>query len=166
VRNRFQFALSAILILAIALPVLIHAQQGRSASEVAKGSAANSSSSNSPGARSSRPVTSEDIEGDLSEALTVIQDNYIDGNKLDYNNVFKSSITGMLRTLDPHSNYFDRAEFDEFRTDQRSEYFGTRSIPTFARPLKTLRPIERACATATRLSASTTSRCWASPTGR
>jgi carboxyl-terminal processing protease len=124
VRNRFQFALSAILILAIALPVLIHAQQGRSATEVAKGSAANSSSSNSTGARSSRPVTSEDIEGDLSEALTVIQDNYIDGNKLDYNNVFKSSITGMLRTLDPHSNYFDRAEFDEFRTDQRSEYFG------------------------------------------
>jgi carboxyl-terminal processing protease len=124
VRNRFQFALSAILILAIALPVLIHAQQGRSASEVAKGSKADGSTSNREGARSSRPVTTEDIESDLAEALTVIQDNYVDGNKLDYNNVFKSSITGMLRTLDPHSNYFDRAEFDEFRTDQRSEYFG------------------------------------------
>ena len=30
----------------------------------------------------------------------------------------------MLRTLDPHSNYFDKEEFDELKTDQRSEYFG------------------------------------------
>jgi carboxyl-terminal processing protease len=127
VRNRFQFALSAILILAIALPVFIHAQQGKPAKEVAQGAPAERSSSDKStgrGERGSGPVTSEDIENDLAEALTVIQDNYVDGNKLDYNSVFKSSITGMLRTLDPHSNYFDRAEFDEFRTDQRSEYFG------------------------------------------
>jgi carboxyl-terminal processing protease len=56
--------------------------------------------------------------------LTVIQDNYIDGSRLDYNAVFKSSITGMLRTLDPHSDYFDAAEYEAFRTEQRSEYFG------------------------------------------
>jgi C-terminal processing protease CtpA/Prc len=126
VRNRLVFALSAILILSIALPVLIHAQQGKSAKEVAQGASSDRSSSDRGAARErgTRPVTSEDIESDLAEALTVIQDNYIDGNKLDYNSVFKSSITGMLRTLDPHSNYFDRAEFDEFRTDQRSEYFG------------------------------------------
>ena len=30
----------------------------------------------------------------------------------------------MLRSLDPHSNYFDRQEFEELKTDQRSEYFG------------------------------------------
>jgi carboxyl-terminal processing protease len=30
----------------------------------------------------------------------------------------------MLRSLDPHSNYYDREEFDELKTDQRSEYFG------------------------------------------
>jgi carboxyl-terminal processing protease len=126
VRNRFQFALSAMLILSIALPVLIHAQQGKSAKEMAQGAPTDRSSSNGSATRErgTRPVTSEDIESDLAEALTVIQDNYVDGNKLDYNSVFKSSITGMLRTLDPHSNYFDRAEFDEFRTDQRSEYFG------------------------------------------
>ncbi|HKR01741.1 MAG TPA: S41 family peptidase, partial [Pyrinomonadaceae bacterium] len=52
------------------------------------------------------------------------QENYIDGNKLEYNTVFKSSIIGMLRSLDPHSNYYDREEFDELKTDQRSEYFG------------------------------------------
>jgi carboxyl-terminal processing protease len=63
-------------------------------------------------------------EQDFSDALTIIQENYIDGNKLDYNAVFKSSIIGMLRSLDPHSNYYDREEFDEMKTDQRSEYFG------------------------------------------
>jgi carboxyl-terminal processing protease len=64
------------------------------------------------------------VERDFSEALTIIQENYIDGNKLDYNTVFKSSIIGMLRSLDPHSNYYDREEFDELKTDQRSEYYG------------------------------------------
>ena len=64
------------------------------------------------------------VEQDFAEALTIIQESYIDGNKLDYNTVFKSSIIGMLRSLDPHSNYYDREEFDELKTDQRSEYFG------------------------------------------
>ena len=30
----------------------------------------------------------------------------------------------MLRSLDPHSNYYDREEYEELKTDQRSEYFG------------------------------------------
>ena len=64
------------------------------------------------------------IERDFDEALELIQENYIEGKKLDYNSVFKSSIIGMLRSLDPHSNYYDREEFDELKTDQRSEYFG------------------------------------------
>lgn len=64
------------------------------------------------------------IEKDFDEAVRVIQQNYIEGKKLDYNSVFKSSIIGMLRSLDPHSNYYDREEYEELRTDQRSEYFG------------------------------------------
>ncbi|HVQ38588.1 MAG TPA: S41 family peptidase [Pyrinomonadaceae bacterium] len=64
------------------------------------------------------------IEGDFSEAVKVIQENYVEGKKLDYNTAFKSSIIGMLRSLDPHSNYYDREEYEELKTDQRSEYFG------------------------------------------
>jgi len=64
------------------------------------------------------------IKSDLSEALSVIQSNYIDGKKLDYNSIFKSSISGMLSVLDPHSTYFDPVEYASFRTEQRSEYFG------------------------------------------
>lgn len=30
----------------------------------------------------------------------------------------------MLHTLDPHSNYFDAKEFEEFKTDQSSRYYG------------------------------------------
>ena len=33
-------------------------------------------------------------------------------------------MTSMLRTLDPHSNYFDSTEYTDLLTDQRSEYFG------------------------------------------
>ena len=58
---------------------------------------------------------------DFKEALDVVNQNYVDGNKIDLNTVYKSSIMGMLRVLDPHSNYFDREEFDEMKTDQRSE---------------------------------------------
>ncbi|MFN2499889.1 MAG: S41 family peptidase [Pyrinomonadaceae bacterium] len=64
------------------------------------------------------------IERDVAEAVRVIERQYIEGAKLDYNSVFKSSILGMLRSLDPHSNYYDRAEYEELKTDQRSEYFG------------------------------------------
>jgi carboxyl-terminal processing protease len=79
-----------------------------------------------PGRRPSRPVSREAAaaERDFEEALKVVQEQYVDGRKLNYNDVFKSSIIGMLRSLDPHSNYYDREEFEELKTDQRSEYYG------------------------------------------
>ena len=64
------------------------------------------------------------IQRDFDEALKMIQEQYVDGKKLNYNDVYKSSILGMLRSLDPHSNYYDREEFEELKTDQRSEYYG------------------------------------------
>ena len=74
------------------------------------------------------------VQRDFDEALKLVQEQYIDGKKLNYNDVFKSSIIGMLRSLDPHSNYYDREEFDELKTDQRSEYFGIgASIQTYIR---------------------------------
>lgn len=82
------------------------------------------SSKETSASKTSSAVTLEKIESDVSEALTVIQENYIEGNKLDYNDVFKSSIEGMLKSLDPHSNYFDAKEFEQFRTEQQSQYFG------------------------------------------
>ncbi len=71
-----------------------------------------------------RAAESLTIEKDVEEALRLIERQYVDGADLDYNAVFKSSIVGMLRSLDPHSNFYDRAEYEELKTDQRSEYFG------------------------------------------
>jgi carboxyl-terminal processing protease len=64
------------------------------------------------------------IQRDFDDALKLIQEQYVDGKKMNYNDVVKSSIIGMLRSLDPHSNYYDREEFEELKTDQRSEYYG------------------------------------------
>ena len=64
------------------------------------------------------------IEQDFSDALEVIRKNYVDGKKADYNALTKSAIDSMLHTLDPHSNYFDAAEYQDLLTDQQSEYYG------------------------------------------
>jgi carboxyl-terminal processing protease len=75
-------------------------------------------------AKFAKPVTVENIESDVAEALTLIESNHVAGKKIDYNELFKSSIEKMLHTLDPHSNYFDAKEFEQFRNDQSSKYFG------------------------------------------
>ena len=64
------------------------------------------------------------ISQDFSDALEIIRNNHINGKQIDYNELTKYSISSMLRTLDPHSNYFDSAEYQDLLTDQRSEYFG------------------------------------------
>ena len=75
-------------------------------------------------AKSDKEVKIETIERDLAEALTIIQDKHYSGAKLNYNGLFKTAISSMLHTLDPHSNYFDSKEFEQFRTNQNSRYFG------------------------------------------
>ena len=93
--------------------------------------AAGSTSTGRPSAGSTQPsrrgvrISSEIplIEKDFDEALRVIEENYVEGKKLDYKAAYKSSIIGMLRSLDPHSNFYDREEYEELKTDQRSEYF-------------------------------------------
>ena len=97
--------LSYVLILGIFLSSQIFAQN-----DIVSKTTANPSKKESSAVKPNNTVTIEKIEQDSSEALTIIQDNYVDGKKLDYNELFKSSIDGMLHTLDPHSNYFDAKE--------------------------------------------------------
>jgi carboxyl-terminal processing protease len=74
--------------------------------------------------RLSEKMRNEIITQDFAEALAVIGNNYSGGKKIDYNELAKSSITGMLRALDPHSNYFDSSSYQNLLEDQQSEYFG------------------------------------------
>jgi carboxyl-terminal processing protease len=130
VKKRFSNALAALTLAALILPTIALAQQGSAPSAPAqrRGEAGRPNGSVPGGdARNRRPnryEAVENIEADVSEALTIIQENYVDGGKLDYNNTFKSSIIGMLRSLDPHSNFYDAKEFEEQRADWRSEYYG------------------------------------------
>ena len=62
------------------------------------------------------------IAEDFAETLMVAKDNY--AGQVDLDRVTKASISGMLRTLDPHSMYFDAKQWEEFQNDQRSRYFG------------------------------------------
>ena len=131
-KKRISTALATLLLLAVSLPAFVIAQQSGAQPPAAPGVRRPAPSTDggpaaSPNSRTRRPRPSEATEGleaDVAEALTVIQDNHVDGSKVKYDEVFKSSIIGMLRTLDPHSNFYDAKEFEEQRADWRSEYYG------------------------------------------
>ena len=66
----------------------------------------------------------ENVTADFIEALDIIRANYVDGKRLNYNELTKSSLSSLLRTLDPHSNYYDSNEYQDLLSDQHSEYVG------------------------------------------
>jgi carboxyl-terminal processing protease len=130
VNRRVTKALAALALAALMLPSAALARQGgpQAPPPAARRGEARPGAT-APGGETRRPRANryeavEAIEGDVAEALTVIEENYVDGKKLDYNSTFKSSIIGMLRSLDPHSNFYDAKEFEEQRADWRSEYYG------------------------------------------
>src|SRR6266446_4251668 len=116
------------MLLCLVVPALVLAQQkhDQSNSSAVTNTGKTTAPGNVPGRRPRRApgIPTAAVAQDFSEALSVIQEHYVDGKKIDFNAVYKSSIMGMLRVLDPHSNYFDKEEFDEMKTDQRSEYLG------------------------------------------
>jgi carboxyl-terminal processing protease len=131
VKKRFSPAtgtvITTLLLLTLGLQGLVFAQRRQSQSPVGSTSGGKSSAGSVPARRPTThtsPTAIPLIEKDFDEALRVIHENYVEGQSLDYNSVFKSSIIGMLRSLDPHSNYYDKDEYEELKTDQRSEYFG------------------------------------------
>jgi carboxyl-terminal processing protease len=70
------------------------------------------------------PIPNSNISQDFADALEIIRKNYIGGKDVNYNDLTKSAIDSMLHVLDPHSNYFDAAEYQDLLTDQQSEYYG------------------------------------------
>lgn len=110
------------IVVALSVSSFSFAQQKPRSSSTAGPAGRTSSSATRPSR--SAIETAPSTERDFEEALRVIERHYIEGSRLDYNSVFKSSILGMLRSLDPHSNYYDREEYEDLKTDQRSEYFG------------------------------------------
>jgi carboxyl-terminal processing protease len=60
---------------------------------------------------------------DFTRVLDVVQSNYAESVDVD-KAVYQGAIPGMLRMLDPHSNFFDAKQFSLLREDQRGKYYG------------------------------------------
>ncbi|MEO6050207.1 MAG: hypothetical protein ABIP78_02610 [Pyrinomonadaceae bacterium] len=86
-----------------------------------------SASGGSPAARSNRSETIEKpsrIAADIREATAIIASNQIDGRAVNTAELTKSALGGMLRVLDPHSNFYAAAEWKDLLDEQRSGYTG------------------------------------------
>jgi carboxyl-terminal processing protease len=59
----------------------------------------------------------------FTSVLDVVQSNYAEPVDVD-RAVYQGAIPGMLRMLDPHSNFFDSRQFALLREDQRGKYYG------------------------------------------
>jgi len=58
----------------------------------------------------------------VQRAIDIIHEKHAD--QLDDETLTASALQGMLKTLDPHSNYLDRKSFRDFTEKQNSEYYG------------------------------------------
>src|SRR5882672_8887140 len=63
----------------------------------------------------------------FTKVLDVVQSNYAEPVDVD-KEVYQGAIPGMLRVLDPHSNFFDARQFALLREDQRGRYYGVGMI--------------------------------------
>src|SRR5436190_4249690 len=82
-----------------------------------------------PSVRATSTAT-EDSQSSVREfttVLDVVQSNYADPVDVD-KEVYQGAIPGMLRVLDPHSNFFDARQFALLREDQRGRYYGVGMI--------------------------------------
>src|SRR5260370_21903979 len=72
---------------------------------------------------SSSPADLNDSLRNFSQVYTVVEQNYadqVDPEKAIYN----GAIPGMLRVLDPHSNFCDPKSYSLLREEQRGKYYG------------------------------------------
>lgn len=67
-------------------------------------------------------VTTAKILSDYREGVDVVEKNYV--TTVDHEKITDSSIQGLLWTLDPHSAFFTREEFQKLTQEQASEFYG------------------------------------------
>jgi len=71
---------------------------------------------------SEETISADKLYRSYVQAIQLVRDNY--DQPINYEALNTAAVSGMLRSLDPHSNYFDRKSFDEMRMEQRSQYYG------------------------------------------
>ncbi|HWB86274.1 MAG TPA: S41 family peptidase [Bryobacteraceae bacterium] len=65
---------------------------------------------------------SKDVDS-FTKVYALVEQNFADNVSAD-KAIYAGAIPGMLRTLDPHSNFFDPKAYQLLREDQRGHYFG------------------------------------------
>jgi carboxyl-terminal processing protease len=60
----------------------------------------------------------------LADVLEKVRQEYVDGDKLTYQDLIHGALKGMLNSLDPHSEFMDQAKFDELKKDTEGEFGG------------------------------------------
>src|ERR1700736_5303551 len=59
----------------------------------------------------------------FTRVLSIVERNYADPVDVD-KAIYDGAIPGMLRVLDPHSNFFDPRQYALFREEQQGKYYG------------------------------------------
>jgi carboxyl-terminal processing protease len=67
-------------------------------------------------------MTKERVLSDYREAVEVVEKGHV--SNVDHEKITDSSIQGLLWTLDPHSAFFTREEFQKLTQEQASEFYG------------------------------------------
>jgi carboxyl-terminal processing protease len=65
----------------------------------------------------------DDAQHTFTRVYSAVEENYADPLNPD-KAIYSGAIPGMLRTLDPHSNFFDPRAYSTTREDQRGKYYG------------------------------------------
>jgi carboxyl-terminal processing protease len=64
------------------------------------------------------------IASDIAEVEAIVRANAVGGDKMSANDLTKSALEGALRTLDPHSSYYDAREWQDLLDEEQSGYTG------------------------------------------
>lgn len=64
------------------------------------------------------------IAAEILEAEEIIRRNHVEGRTITLNELTSSTLEGALKTLDPHSSYYDPAEWKEMLDEEQSSYSG------------------------------------------
>lgn len=60
----------------------------------------------------------------FSTVLERVRHEYVDGDKVTYQDLVQGAMKGMLNTLDPHSEFMEASKYDELKKDTQGEFGG------------------------------------------
>ena len=69
----------------------------------------------------------------FSDVLEKVRQEYVDGQKLTYQELVHGALKGMLNTLDPHSEFMDSSKFEELKKDTQGEFGGVGIVVSVAK---------------------------------